>query len=139
MISFCAEYCGLNHAQMITKVHVISKEKFDEWYTGTAAASKKQAEGNPGENLFKTKGCIACHSLDGTRIVGPSIKGIYGTMRTVIVGGKELEVKADDAYIKKSILQAKLEVVKGYPPVMPDQKLSDEEIAQLIEFMKELK
>jgi cytochrome c oxidase subunit 2 len=28
----CAEYCGLNHSAMYTKVKVLPKEQFDNWY-----------------------------------------------------------------------------------------------------------
>ncbi|MDF1612399.1 cytochrome c oxidase subunit II [Stygiobacter electus] len=28
----CAEYCGLNHSAMYTKVKVLSKDKFEDWY-----------------------------------------------------------------------------------------------------------
>ncbi len=32
----CAEYCGLNHSMMYTKVHVMEQKDFDEWYKQTS-------------------------------------------------------------------------------------------------------
>ena len=36
---FCTEYCGVNHAGMITKVEVLSREAFDAWYGKTRRKS----------------------------------------------------------------------------------------------------
>ena len=29
---YCAEYCGLLHSKMLSKVHVLEKQQFNEWY-----------------------------------------------------------------------------------------------------------
>lgn len=97
-----------------------------------------------GKALTASKGCIACHSSDGSKLVGPSYKGIYGTDVTVADnndGGKTKTVKIDDNYIHESIEYPQAKVVEGYPPSMPSYKglVNEEEIASIIEYIKSLK
>jgi len=68
-----------------------------------------------GRYLYKNRGCNACHSLDGTKIVGPSWQGIFGKTEKTSAG----EVVVDAAYIKESILDPKAKVLDGFQPVMP--------------------
>lgn len=139
---FCSEYCGTEHSSMITKVHVLSQEDFDRWYQGaSAAAAGTGTKGPDGATLFKGKGCGACHSIDGTPKIGPTLKGVYGHRVTVVTGGKEREVVADDAYLRRSLLEPQADIVKGFPPIMPSQKgqLSDAEIDALMKYMETLK
>jgi cytochrome c oxidase subunit II len=73
-------------------------------------------------------------------MVGPSFKGLYGRKQTVSTpGGKELEVTVDDAYLEKSIREPAAEIAKGYPPAMPENKLSGAELRQVLEFIEALK
>lgn len=85
-----------------------------------------------GALLYKAKACEACHSLDGTRKVGPSFKGVYGKLEKTSAG----EVTVDDAYIKESVLTPMAKIVEGYPPAMPPQTLDEVEIGSLILFIK---
>ena len=97
-----------------------------------------------GKALVSAKGCIACHSSDGSKLVGPSYKGIYGTDIKVADnanGGKMVTVKVDDNYIRESIENPQAKVVEGFPPSMPPYKglVNEEEIASIIEYIKSLK
>jgi cytochrome c oxidase subunit 2 len=140
---FCSEYCGTGHSSMITKVHVLSHEDFERWYRGATAAPSAAAgaQGPDGARLFKEKGCVGCHSTDGSPKIGPTLKGVYGHRLTVVTGGTEREVVADDAYLRRSLIDPQADIVKGFPPIMPSQKgqLSDAEIEALVEFMETLK
>lgn len=93
-----------------------------------------------GKQLYTTKLCIGCHSLDGSKVVGPTFKGLYGRDGEFDDGGK---YKADDAYLKESILNSQAHIVKGYPKPSPMPnyvgQLSDQEISDIIEFIKTTK
>jgi cytochrome c oxidase subunit 2 len=134
---FCTEYCGMGHSAMVTKVEVMPERDFDAWYRETLG---KTAAGPDGTKLFTEKGCFACHSVDGSPKVGPTLKGVFGHRVAVLTGGKEREVAADEAYLRKSLIDPGADIVKGFPPIMPPQKgvLSDAEIDALVEYLKTL-
>ena len=76
-----------------------------------------EATGNipdpPGLDLLKNTGCLACHSQDGSRLVGPSFKGVFGAEKTVITDGEERTIIADEEYLKLSITDPEADIVKG--------------------------
>lgn len=65
-----------------------------------------------GSQLYQTDGCSACHSLNGTRIVGPTWKGLAGS-RVKLTDGRT--VVADDAYLTRHIVEPNAMTVQGYP------------------------
>lgn len=93
----------------------------------------KVASVDHGALLYKAKGCNACHTLDGNKLVGPSWKGAFGKMEK-LADGKEVLV--DDAYLKESILKPMEKVVQGFPPAMPVLPLTDVEVDSLVMFIK---
>lgn len=141
---FCAEYCGLRHSYMGTTVEVVDQGTFDKWYASGPAKIDSTVAATPGaagKLLTEQKGCIACHSADGTKIVGPSYKGIFGHKVTVETNGREREVTVDEEYIKKSILDPEADIVKGFSKgsmISYKGQLKDEEIDQIIEYIKTL-
>lgn len=146
---FCAEYCGDRHSYMLSHVKVVPTDDYDTWYAGTAelapaaAGTGGKAEKEPGSRgpmLYRTKGCVACHSTDGTRLVGPSFKGIYGKTITVVTDGKERQVEVDEEYLRRSVRQPDADKVQGFESVpMPPQNVTDEELEELIAWIKQLK
>lgn len=139
---FCAEYCGTGHSKMLGKVVVLSPEAYDIWEKGAGTAEEIGVASLPpperGEQLYKTSGCNACHSIDGTSGVGPSWKDLVGH-KVLLQNGQE--VTADENYIRESILEPQAKIVNGFQPVMPSFKgiLSDSDISALIAYMKTLK
>ncbi|WP_075603611.1 cytochrome c oxidase subunit II [Saccharicrinis aurantiacus] len=136
---FCAEYCGLRHSFMKTAVKVLSQEDYDAWYKGSSQTA--EGAGAEGKALFQKFGCFACHSIDGSKLVGPSLKGIFNNKRMVIKDGEEIELVADAEYIKRSIYEPNADVVKDFVPgMMVSYKamIKDEEVDQLIEYFKTL-
>ena len=137
---FCTQYCGLQHAKMATQIVVLPEDAFNQWYQ----KGKEEKGARPparGFQLFQEKGCRACHSIEGTSLVGPTVKGLFGKTVTVITDGKERQGVADETYLRKSLLEPNADVVKGFPPIMPSQKglITDEELEEIITYMKELK
>jgi cytochrome c2 len=94
-----------------------------------------------GFRLLNDNGCTSCHTTDGTPMVGPSFKGIFGKKQIVITNGKERRITIDDAYFKKSILKPDADIVKGYDPIMPepDKMITDDEFKEMIAYIKSLK
>ncbi len=141
---FCAEYCGLRHSYMGTIVEVVNQEDFDKWYASAPVKMDSTMAAKPGaagKLIVDQKGCNACHTIDGTKLVGPSYKGIFGHKVTVSTDGKEREITVDGDYIKKSILEPDADIVKGYSKgsmVSYKGQLTDEELDQIIEYIMTL-
>jgi cytochrome c oxidase subunit II len=141
---FCAEYCGLRHSYMGTTVEVLDQASFDKWYASGPVKMDSTVAAIPGAAgrlLTEQKGCIACHSADGTKIVGPSYKGIFGHKVTVSSDGKDREITVDEEYIKKSILEPDADIVKGFNKgsmISYKGQLNDQEIEEIIEYIKTL-
>jgi cytochrome c oxidase subunit 2 len=132
---FCTEYCGDRHGYMYSKTIVMPPDEFEDWLQAEADATPVGTAS--GDKLFAMKGCAGCHSIDGSRLVGPSLKGLYGRDEN-LEGG--MTVKADDNYIRESILVPAAKIVAGYPPTMPSfqGQLTDEEVSNLIDYIKTL-
>lgn len=140
---FCTEYCGLRHSYMYTSVVVMPEAEFEKWYGDTTTVAPVVAEtpAMAGLQLVKKHGCTACHSTNGTKIVGPSYKGIYGHETEVITNGKERTVTVDDEYIKRSIYDPNADIVKGFNKGLMlsyKDQISEEEIGHIIEYIKSL-
>ncbi|WP_395748192.1 DUF6797 domain-containing protein [Prosthecobacter sp.] len=110
-----------------------------------AAVATTKATAEEGERLYQMFGCMACHSTDGTLVgkVGPSWKGLYGSEREIAKGEKG-KFKADEAYIRESILTPSAKVVKGFEKFdtgMPIYSgiLNDGQIESLILYIKSLR
>ena len=101
---------------------------------GAAAGGPPSAA--KGQQLSESYGCIACHSADGTVLVGPSWKGIYGSQEPLEGGGS---ATVDDDYIRESINDPYVKLVEGFGELMPTGLgVTDEEIDSIIEYIKSL-
>jgi cytochrome c oxidase subunit 2 len=141
---YCAEYCGLQHSYMNATLKVLSKEEFTSWYADTSLVEVSTAVSAPvseGMSIMQAQGCNACHSSDGSKIIGPSYLHLFGKEQTVIRDGKEVTITVDEEYIRKSILDPNSEIVRGYPKGLMQSYegiLKDEDIAKIIEYLKSL-
>ncbi|MBN3034778.1 MAG: cytochrome c oxidase subunit II [Bacteroidales bacterium] len=135
----CAEYCGLRHAYMLSKVVVIPEQEYYEWLADTTSVGGDE---HPGLTVIKTNACISCHSLDGSRLVGPSFRGIWGRREQVVnPEGEEITVTVDGDYIRRAIYEPNAEVVKGYNKglmISYKELISEEELTRLTEYLQTL-
>lgn len=134
---FCTEYCGKDHSRMLAKLKVMPQADYDAWVQKAAAEAGGPATIEKGMEVYNGV-CLACHSVDGTRRVGPSFKGLYGTERKFADGSV---VQANDDYLLRSILEPNAQVVEGYPPAMPPMggTLNQTQIESVILYIKSLK
>jgi cytochrome c oxidase subunit 2 len=131
----CAEYCGTNHSKMgaVAVVHP-DQGSFDAW-----AREGSGTEGSLvdlGRTVFAEKGCIACHSVDGTPGVGPTVKGLWGRTEKLQGGAAVL---VDEEYVRESILAPGAKLAAGYDDVMPPIPLEEREILGVIAYLQSLK
>ncbi|HEY3579892.1 MAG TPA: cytochrome c oxidase subunit II [Pyrinomonadaceae bacterium] len=130
----CAEYCGMNHSGMTGSVYVMEPREFDNWLSGNAGNASPAAAGR---ELFQTLGCVSCHGANGEGGRGPTLAGLIGR-QTPLEGGQS--IKADEAYIRESILNPQAKIVAGFPPIMPtfQGQVTEDQLVQLVAFIKSL-
>jgi cytochrome c oxidase subunit 2 len=109
---FCTVYCGVNHSYMTAIVKIVSQADYDKWI---AALPVKKVDNNLGFKVLEKNGCIACHTKDGTKSVGPSFKGLYGSTIEVTTNGTTRKIVVDSAYIESSIIDPNKDIAAGYP------------------------
>lgn len=108
------------------------QEELAEARAATAADEEVSAE--QGESFYTAYACHTCHSLDGTRLVGPTLEGLFGSERDFADGTSAV---ADEEYLIESIISPGEKIVEGYDNVMPPYDyLSEGEIQSLVEFIK---
>jgi|GraSoi_2013_60cm_1033757.scaffolds.fasta_scaffold00033_9 cytochrome c oxidase subunit 2 len=62
----CAQYCGTQHAKMLLRVYVQSREEFDRWIEEQSQPAQASAAVSEGQHIFQTTACINCHAVNGT-------------------------------------------------------------------------
>jgi cytochrome c oxidase subunit II len=135
---FCTAYCGVRHSYMGTKVRVVTPLDFQIWLKAIKVAPAEPE----GLTILKKNGCTGCHSLDGSKLVSATFKGLFGKTEMVKTNGTEHKVKVDDEYIVTSIYDPDKDVVAGFSKgVMKPYKgiIKDEETKKIIEYLKTLK
>jgi len=130
---FCAEYCGTNHSAMGGWVEVMEPAEYQSWMSGGTAEMSFVALG---QKVFQDLACNTCHRSDATGR-GPVLEGLFGKTVTLEGGGS---VKADEAYIRESILNPKAKVVAGFESIMPTFQglVSEEQLLQLIAYIRSI-
>ena len=130
---FCAEYCGMNHSQMIGSIIVMEQTEFNDWLSGNV---NQQSAASSGQQLFQTLGCASCHGSNGEGGRGPALLGVFNSNVQTNAG----PVHADEAYIRESILTPNAKLVNGFGPIMPTFQgvVTEEQLVQLIAFVKSL-
>jgi cytochrome c oxidase subunit 2 len=93
-----------------------------------------------GLRIATERGCVSCHSVDGSRSIGPTWKGLHGS-EVALSNGRTVE--ADDDYLAKSIRDPSADTVEGYEEGLMETAIqpgsvSEEEIRALIAYIKSL-
>jgi cytochrome c oxidase subunit 2 len=131
----CAEYCGTEHSRMRGRVIALAEADFTRWAEGAARPGQDLA--TAGARIAAERGCLRCHTLDGTPHLGPTWAGVYGQAIT-LAGGERLRV--DEAYLTESMMDPERRIRAGYQPIMPAYRglLDAAEVAALVELIRSL-
>lgn len=92
-----------------------------------------------GERLFQQYGCTGCHQINGHPSVGPPLDGLLGTERRLEDGSR---VRADAAYVRRSILTPEAERVAGYDDARMtpyEGLLEPDQLAALVAYLESLR
>lgn len=133
----CSEYCGIEHGKMLIRAIAESQSDFDAWLASQKQPAPQKPSGASalrGQQLFQQKTCISCHAINGVAPnaqVGPNLTHFAG--RQTIASGILLNTPAN--------LAAWLDHPQAIKPgsFMPNLKLSDDEVASLVDYLETLK
>jgi len=129
----CAEFCGTDHSRMGGKLVIMPPEDYARW---SAAQPQGDDLAHQGEALFRTLGCSGCHA-PGASVRAPDLHGVYGRLVHLADGRT---VKADEAYLRDSILLPRKDVVAGFEPIMPSFAgvATEGDLIKLVAYLKSL-
>jgi cytochrome c oxidase subunit 2 len=150
---FCTEYCGLGHSAMLGELLVMPEAEYDAWIAEQRRYDLPQAQDtapgagrvlaaadlvSEGRRVAADQGCLKCHSVDGSRHIGPTWVDLY-RRSAKLKDGKT--VVADEGYLTRSMMDPAAQIVDGYQNVMPTYqgRLSPPEVAAVVEYIKSLR
>jgi cytochrome c oxidase subunit 2 len=154
--AYCTEYCGADHSTMRAEVIALSDPDYERQMSGLERAPIASADislqtfgaqGSPhpplslaavGERVAAERGCLRCHTLDGTPHIGPTFAGLYDA-RIPLEGGDT--ISADDAYLTASMMDPVAQIHRGFTPVMPSYQglLTASEVGAIVELIRSLR
>lgn len=121
----------------VAQVVVHTEAGFDKWYQDISGPPLDLPPLELGQRSYQMRGCTQCHTIDGSKLVGPSFKGFLAREHRLTDG---TVVAPSDEYIRESLLDPQAKVIEGFEPVMPTfrGRLPDLEIAGLAAYIKSL-
>ena len=123
----CHEFCGKGHQSMGARIEVVD---------GLLDAFVEAPPVDPGQKLLDAKGCLACHSIDGTAALGPTFKNAWGQPVHLADGTTRI---LDENFFAAKVLHPTDLATDGFPPVMPEVKVTPDELQRMEQYLKELK
>jgi cytochrome c oxidase subunit 2 len=130
----CAEYCGTQHAKMLLRVYVHTREDFDRWVAAQRAAAVAAPDVEAGRRVFETTACLNCHTVRGT--VGT---GLYGPDLTHLMSRETIAAGAVPN--TPALLRAWVRDPNSLKPgaLMPAMQLDDGKLDALVAYLLTLK
>ena len=123
----CAEFCGLQHANMVFYVVADEPSRFEEWVENEA--SDAAATTSEGAEIFATASCAGCHAVRGTEAEGSLGPDLTHLMTRETIAGV-LDNDRDN-------LRAFVADPHPFKPgvTMPPTELSDGEIDAVVDYL----
>lgn len=132
----CYQLCGYSHGNMREKAIIESPQDFQSWLTSQQAPAVTPTDPTAAEGgqLFQTRGCSACHTINGTPAqgrVGPNLTHVAGRS---VIAGSVLDNTTDGL---RTWLKDPPAVKPG--SIMPNLGLNDHELDVLVAYLQSLK
>jgi cytochrome c oxidase subunit 2 len=132
----CAEFCGLQHANMKLLVHVDEPERFEAWRAAQLAPAATPAGDTElrGAAVFRRAACVLCHTVRGTNAsaqVGPDLTHL-ASRSTLAAGVLENSRAQLRTWVRRPQYHK--------PGVrMPPSTLDDGEVEDLVSYLESLR
>ena len=130
---FCAEYCGTKHSGMTGWIYAMEPQDYQAWLSG----------GSPSDRWRRTaRSCSRTWlaAIATRRMARAAAPAWWDFTAGSVQLADGRSVKADEAYLRESILRPNAKIVAGYQPLMPtfQGQVTEEGVLQLIEYIKSL-
>jgi cytochrome c oxidase subunit II len=92
----CAQYCGTQHAKMLLRVYVETRQDFDRWIEEQSRPARLSSVISEGQTIFEQTACINCHAVAGTAAngrFGPDLTHLMS--RETLAAGAALNTPAN--------------------------------------------
>jgi cytochrome c oxidase subunit 2 len=141
----CTQYCGTRHSLMRAQVIALSGADYARWLDAARApltlpGAKGDGQGlaERGHQIAAERGCLRCHTTDGTRFIGPTWANSFGRTRHTTDGR---DVLIDEAYLTESMMDPRAVIAAGFQPVMPSYQgvLTPAETSAIVEYIRSLR
>jgi cytochrome c oxidase subunit 2 len=130
----CAEFCGLQHANMVFFIVAQPQERFDAWVAQAAQpAAPATGSAAEGREVFLSSTCVGCHAIKGTSAdatIGPDLTHV-AQRRTLFAG-----TVANTPENLEQIIVDPQSIKPG--AAMPPTQLSPEELSALVDYLEGL-
>lgn len=130
----CTEFCGVQHANMLIQFVVQEPADFDKWVADQQKAQPVPTEISAGQKRFQISGCWACHEVKGTRFNGRIGPDLTHLMSRREIGSGVLDNTPENL---RSWVVNPQQAKPGC--LMPQSKISGENLDQLISYLETLK
>src|ERR1700733_7392743 len=130
----CAQYCGTQHAMMLLRVYVQTRDEFDRWVREQSLPAQASGAISDGQKIFERTTCINCHTVAGTAAnghFGPDLTHLMS--RDTIASGAALNTQVN--------LRPWIKNPNTFKPgsKMPAMGLSDPELDAVTQYMETLR
>jgi cytochrome c oxidase subunit II len=129
----CAQFCGVEHAQMLLRVYVDSPEQFATWVEDQKQPGVQDASVAAGRHIFETEACTNCHAVGGTAAIGTFGPDLTHLMSRDTIASGILPNTPEN-------LRAWVQNPNNAKPgvLMPAMQLSDQQIDELVAYLSTL-
>jgi cytochrome c oxidase subunit 2 len=130
----CAQYCGTQHAKMLLRVYVQTREEFDRWIQEQSRPAQVGDAASEGRRIFERTACVNCHAVTGTAAMGrfgPDLTHLMS--RETIASG----VAPNTPENLRRWIQDPSVIKPGSK--MPAMGLSDQELAAVTSYLETLR
>jgi cytochrome c oxidase subunit 2 len=130
----CAQYCGTQHAKMLLRIYVQSRDEFDRWVQEQRQRQPSGDVVSEGQRIFETTACVNCHTVAGTVAngrFGPDLTHLMS--RDTIAAGASLNTPENlRLWIRNP------EAIKP-SSLMPAMELNEQELDRLTDYLETLR
>jgi cytochrome c oxidase subunit 2 len=130
----CAQYCGTQHAKMLLRVYVQSRDEFERWIQQQRQPAHLSDGVSRGRHIFETTACINCHT-----VVGTVADGRFGPDLTHLMSRETIASGAVANTAENLRLWVRNPGAMKPGCLMPSMELNDQEVNDLTVYLETLR